>query len=587
MKDYQHFTRRRFIKNSLLATGGMFIAPLFISCNNDWIDDGSTPQGLQNNGFNLGVASFDPTESSIIIWTRYTKETEAEITWEISLKADFSEVLRREKVYASSINDFTVSIDVQNIPSNSKFYYRFYNNETKETSITGETITLPSKTDNVQEAKMAVVSCSNFASGLFNVYNAVAKSEADVVLHLGDYIYEHAPGQYGTNSYTNQLNRAHKPAKEIITLSDYRERYRQYRSDKDLQLLHQKKPFICVWDDHEIADDAYKSGALNHQPQEGSFEARKMAAFQAYCEYIPLKTGKDFKIYRSFEFGNILSLYMLDTRLIARDKQLDYSDYIADSLFDMSFDFDKFNNDLTNPDRKMIGDEQMAWLRSEINSTSTAWKVIGQQVLMTKMMLPFECMILLSKIMKIVKDGMSYKNDPASAEMVETLQNKISELSEIKKRSEQNYSINTHEKQRLASKLPFNLDAWDGYFAEREKLYSVLSGKKVIVLAGDTHSAWCGKLTDEQGNFIGTELATSSVTSQGDFDYLGLDSQILHTLSAFFPLLVDDLKYANLSHKGYLYVKFTPASVQPQWRFVDNIISETYTVFTENSIVIQ
>lgn len=139
-----------------------------------------------------------------------------------------------------------MAIDVQDIPSNTKYYYRFYNLTTKETSVTGETITLPSKTDSVSDVKMAVVSCSNFPAGLFNVYGAVAKSEADVVVHLGDYIYEYAPGQYGTNPYTNQLGRAHKPAKEILNLNDYRERYRQYRGDKNLQLAHQKTFYLCM-----------------------------------------------------------------------------------------------------------------------------------------------------------------------------------------------------------------------------------------------------------------------------------------------------------------------------------------------------
>ncbi len=292
MEKNNPLNRRRFLKNTLLAAGGIFIAPLIESCTDDFTSSENAPEDLKNGGFESGVASFDPTAGGVIIWTRYSTGADAEITWEISRNSNFSEIVRKGQASATAINDFTIAVDVQNIPSNTKYFYRFYNGKTKEVSVTGETLTLPSKTDSVNEIKMAVVSCSNFPAGLFNVYGAIAKSEADVVVHLGDYIYEYAPGQYGTNPYTNQLGRAHQPAKEILNLSDYRERYRQYRSDKNLQLLHQKKPFICVWDDHEFANDTYKSGAENHQPAEGDFRREKWLLSRPTVNIFPLKQEK-------------------------------------------------------------------------------------------------------------------------------------------------------------------------------------------------------------------------------------------------------------------------------------------------------
>ncbi|MNG69471.1 Alkaline phosphatase D precursor [compost metagenome] len=482
---------------------------------------------------------------------------------------------------ADATNDFTLAIDVQNIASNTKYYYRFYNAKTKEASIVGETLTLPAKTDNVNEVKMAVVSCSNFPAGLFNVYGAIAKSEADIVVHLGDYIYEYAPGQYGTNPYTNELGRAHKPAKEIVNLIDYRERYRQYRSDKNLQLLHQKKPFICVWDDHELADNAYRSGAENHQPEEGSFDTRKMAAFQAYSEYIPLKTGKDQRIYRSFTFGNLLSLYMLDTRIIARDKQLDYTNYIDGSG---NFKQTQFQTDLLSNNRKLIGNEQMTWLGAQINADTTIWKVLGQQILMTKMLIPAELLMLLNRVMtEIAHFGNAQPSTMAA------LSAAIGQLVILKTRYlQKDPTLTQQDIARITTVLPYNLDAWDGYFMERERLYSILAGKKVVVLAGDTHNAWLGKLTDAQGKFIGTELACSSVSSPGLESYLGIttDTKKAMELAQAFSVLIDELEYANLYKRGYLHVKFTAATSLAEWRFVDNVISDSYTVTTEKTYTI-
>ncbi|KQB43621.1 alkaline phosphatase D family protein [Flavobacterium aquidurense] len=582
MENNNDLSRRRFLRNSLLVAGGIFIAPLIESCNDDDNTDNSgAPDGMKNEGFETGVASFDPTETGVIIWTRYSAGADAEITWEISKDAAFSEVTRKGQAGASSMNDFTIAVDVQNISSNTKYYYRFYNAKTKQVTITGETRTLPSKTDSVNDIKLAVVSCSNFPAGLFNVYGAIASSDADVVVHLGDYIYEYAPGQYGTNPFTNPLGREHKPAREITSLSDYRERYRQYRGDKNLQLLHQKKPFICVWDDHEFANDSYKSGAENHQPAEGDFQMRKMAAFQAYSEYIPLKTGKDLRIYRSFNFGNILSLYMMDTRVIARDKQMSYADYIDNGG---NFDQTKFKTDLLSTSRKLIGTEQMTWLGSQISADTAKWKVLGQQILMTKMLIPAELLLLLNQVLAEVDHFGSAQ--PAT---MQALISAISALVVIKMRHKQNDpSLTAQEIARVTTTLPYNLDAWDGYFAEREQLYAMLSGKNVVVLAGDTHNAWMGKLTDMKGNHIGTEIACSSVSSPGLEAYLGISSDPSKAieLAQAFTVLIDDLEYANLYKRGYTYLKFTSSGSEAEWRFVDSVTSETTTTVTEKKYTI-
>ena len=569
--------RRRFLKTTLLAAGGMFLAPLAVSCRNeDFVKFAPAPKDLNLKNFDFGVASFDPTATSVIIWTRY--EGNAELTWEIASDMQFTEVVRQGKITAQAVADFTVAIDVQDLPSNKKWYYRFYSVQNKDVSAIGETITLPSKTDAAADVKLAVVSCSNYPAGLFSVYKEIAKSNADVIVHLGDYIYEYAPGEYGTNEYTSKYNRAHKPAKELVALDDYRTRYRQYRSDKDLQLVHQKKPFICVWDDHEIANDTYKSGAENHQPNEGDFETRKRNAMQAYSEYIPLKTGKDARIYRSFDFGNLLSLHMLDTRVIARDKQLEYSDYIEATGFNQN----KFVAGLMNPNRKILGDEQLGWLQQKLSGSTAKWQVLGQQVLMMKMLVPMEVIVLMGQVL-----GEIGALGSARPETMQLFQQTIKDLVSFKKRLLANdTTLTAQEKARVTTVLPYNLDAWDGYPVEREKLYAICAGKNIITLAGDTHNGWYGDLKDAKGQTVGKEIATTSVSSPGMEKYLGLTDAYAIEFAQVMQLLIDDLDYANLYQRGYLMATFSSANVKAEWQYINTVFAEAYTVNNGKTVTI-
>jgi alkaline phosphatase D len=578
-----NFSRRSFIKSTLLMSGGILLASNFISCSQDDDQIIAAPLNLKPSNFKEGVASFDPTNSSVILWTRFTSNSTGsiEITWEISVDSKFENILRQGKIYTDESRDFTVSVDVQNLPSNKTFFYRFYNVKTKEVSVVGETITLPSASDNISQIKMAVCSCANYAAGLFNVYEAMAHSDVDVVVHLGDYIYEYGAGEYGTNSHTASLGRTHSPVNEIVTLEDYRVRYKQYRSDEKLKFLHQKKPFIAVWDDHEIANDFYNGGAENHQINEGDFDDRKRNALKAYSEYIPLKTGEDDRIYRDFHFGNLVSLYMLDTRVIARDKQLEYSNYF---MPDNSFNTADFQKDLMNPNRQLLGTEQLNWLGSKVNGSSSKWQVLGQQVLMTKMLLPAELLMLMAKINAEIDATGS-----AQPTTFQAFQASVVSLVTIKSRLLANDpTVTVAEKTRLATVLPYNLDAWDGYPVEREKLYGMLNGKKVVTLAGDTHNAWQGELKSASNKAVGLELATSSVTSPGLEKYLGLGTSGSAQITQFeqaLNLLIDDLEYSNLSKRGYLKATFSASDVKAEWFFATSVFETGALVINEKTIV--
>lgn len=309
--------------------------------------------------FYHGVASGDPLQDRVIIWTRVTPTDSVasiKVRWEISEDENFNAVFRSDTVSTSPAQDYTVKIDVDKLNPGKKYFYRF--EAYGKTSPVGRTKTLPDKSPD--SLRLAVVSCANWEFGYFNPYARIAEKEVDAVVHLGDYIYEYATGKYGNE----KSDRKNLPAHEIVTLQDYRTRYSQYHLDEGLRKVRQQHPFIAVWDDHEVANDVYKAGAQNHQPEEGDFMTRKEAAKKAYYEWLPIRESN--KLYRTLHYGDLADLIMLDERLEGRVKPLD-------SLNDPAY---------KNQYRTMLGEEQLAWFQSELKS-GKRWKIIGNQVMFT------------------------------------------------------------------------------------------------------------------------------------------------------------------------------------------------------------
>ncbi|MFC6997335.1 alkaline phosphatase D family protein [Rufibacter roseus] len=562
MKKHTQLTslsRRSFLRNSVVAATGVALLPSFlVGCSTD-DDAGAAPTG--EYGFFEGVASFDPTQDKVILWTRYTPASNETgkpvILLDVATDASFSRVVVSESVEIDAASDNTVHVDVSNLTSNTKYYYRFRNEKTGAASVTGETKTLP-KPGEATEVKLAVVSCANFQAGLFNVYGAVADSNADVVVHLGDYIYEYGVGGYGTTAQTAALGREHKPAGEIIALEDYRARYRQYRSDEQLQRAHQLKPFICVWDDHEITNDAYKDGAENHQPNEGDYNTRKMAALQVWHEYLPARVTDNAKIYRNFEIAGIVNLMMLDTRIIGRDKQIDYANYFTST----GLNAPAFLAAWQNPSRTLLGTEQRTWLSNKLQTSTAKWQVLGSQVLMSKIFIPAELLLMTAQIAA----------GSATPELLLQFNTLVTQLATIKARIQQgDPTVTPQERARVETVLPYNLDAWDGYPVEREMVFAAATGKKLISLAGDTHNAWYGSLTNAAGNEVGAEFATASVSSPGFEAIFGKSPQVLAGVEQAFTLLVDDLNYLNASQRGYVMATFSNNNAAADWRYVSTV----------------
>ncbi|MBX2814397.1 MAG: alkaline phosphatase D family protein [Saprospiraceae bacterium] len=315
------------------------------------------PYASQKKGVFLhGVASGDPMHDRVIIWTRVTplQDGPFDVEWEMATDRSFRYVVAKGSTVTSSQQDYTVKVDAAGLQPGTSYAYRF--KAKGKTSPVGHTKTLP-KTAN--QAKFAVVSCSNFEAGYFNAFARIAdRKDIDAVLHLGDYIYEYGIGTYGDTT----LGRLHVPSGEILTLEDYRTRYSLYRLDKDFQNVHGQHPFIVIWDDHEITNNAYRDGAQNHQSDEGDYQSRKRAARQAYYEWMPIRESNT--LYRSFAYGDLVNLIMLDERYIGRTAPVDSAGA----------------PNLHAADRTMLGSEQADWLLDQL-SQEAQWRLVGNQVI--------------------------------------------------------------------------------------------------------------------------------------------------------------------------------------------------------------
>ncbi|MCK0163469.1 alkaline phosphatase D family protein [Marinobacter sp. S6332] len=553
-------TRRDFLKASAMGMGAVVVSTGLAGCVFDSDDKRSTE-------FTHGVASGDPLADGVVLWTRVVPNKEFEkavsVAWEVATDSGFENLIHSGTAEARNAHDFTVKVDVRALTSGQTYYYRFRTSDSQ--SPVGKTLTLPE--GSVDSVRLAVVSCANYPAGYFNVYREISKrDDLDAVVHLGDYIYEYSSeaGSYAAADAA-ALGRTF-PADndvELITLKDYRRRYDIYRSDADLQALHEKVPFIVVWDDHEVANDAWQNGAENHSADEGDYGTRKLEALQAYFEWMPIRPvfeGNDEAIFRTFRFGDLVDLHMLDTRHMGRDEPLDYLDYFSS---DGSLNQAQFIADVGSQSRTLLGAEQLLWLQSSMGYSTAKWQVLGQQILMGRMNLPAELLVAIA------------------TENFAGLPQALGELAQLKGRKlAGDPTLTAAELARIETAAPYNLDAWDGYQYEREVVLGTAKqlNKNLVVLAGDTHNAWANNLKDFNGDQIGVEFATSSVSSPGLEEYLQLQADQVAGAEQGIGLLADDLDYLNLNQRGYMTVTFTTDEARADWYFVDTIKARDYAI---------
>ena len=492
--------------------------------------------------FDHGVASGDPTSSAVVIWTRINAPPQDAIAvaFEVARDEAFQDIVRTGKALTASSRDFTIKVDVTSLSPGTVYFYRF--RAGRNYSATGKTRTLPDAS--AHSIRLAVASCANFASGFYNAYRAIAEQEdLDAIIHLGDYIYE-----YGVDGYDGDtgkaLGRLVEPPHDTVSLDDYRKRFACYRGDPDLQAAHAAAPFISIWDDHETANNSWMSGAGNHDADtQGSWENRRDAALQAYFEWMPMRDPKAGSaagsLARTYEFGKIASLHLIESRLTGRDQPLRHADV---TTLEPSAD-----NPLSDPARTMLGLRQEKWLEQEFaraTANGVAWQLLGNQTVMSPMLTPDYLQVLPSDMLDPILAADGY----ASRWI-----------------------------QRSSLGLPVNLDSWDGYPAARARLLSsaIDANANLIVLSGDSHMFWANDLYRAPDNrFAGVEFATGSITSPGGYQNLSPDERIFDIAADAIVEKNEGVRAANVRDKGFILLEATGSFVEASYIRVNTITSK-------------
>ncbi|MED5390015.1 MAG: alkaline phosphatase D family protein [Pseudomonadota bacterium] len=474
------------------------------------------PDALPGVAFLHGVASGDPLSDRVILWTRVTPDLadggDVPVTVTVASDPAMQLIVATYTATASAVADYCVKVDADGLQADRWYYYQFSVGD--QVSPVGRTRTFPASDHFIDRARFAVVSCSNYPYGFFSVYRAVANhADLDFVLHLGDYIYEYGAGEYG-----DFPERDPQPPHEMVTLSDYRQRHAQYKTDQDLQAVHQQFPMIAVWDDHESTNDSYRDGAENHQPlTEGDWQERKAIAQQAYFEWLPIRPrepGNVSVIYRRFQFGDLLDLTMLDTRLEGRDEQL-------------AVPLDPQRN---SEDRHLISAEQMDFLLDSLSQSTSQWRFIGQQVMFAQL--------------------------------------NIAELP----------SLSEDQAQLRGNLSAINMDQWDGYAADRLTILNHIDDNNidnVMILTGDIHTSWANEIYRNPASLLGdlfdkplaAEFVTPAVTSPGFPDGAAELAGVL------IPVVNPHIRYVEAKSRGFILVDVDRQRAQGEFYYAQSIES--------------
>lgn len=503
--------------------------------------------------FEHGVASGDPLPDRMVFWTRVTRKSAT--TDDIPVLLEILEdgaLVQSHILSAKRSADDTVKFDAEGLTPGTVYTYQFkvMSSDGEVASPTGRTKT--TKSGGSDEVKISFISCSNYPFGFFNVYKAIGKrDDLDAVIHLGDYLYEYGPDGYG-GEVGAQIGRPHAPAKEIVLLEDYRERHAQYKADPDLQAAHAAAPWITTWDDHESANNSYRTGAQNHQSDsEGSWTDRKQIAVQAYLEWMPVRDPEPGKaraaLWRTFTFGNVATVHALESRLTGRSDEISWStelDGVAPA--DVPTKAAEVMARVNDPSRTMLGEEQENWLAEELRSSveaSKTWQVLANQIVMARVVPPNLNATL---------------TDEQKAQVTNPFVQPLIGFT--------------------ALQLPFNLDAWDGFPAARERLYASAkeAGARLVTLTGDTHTGWANSLTDASGELRGVEFGCTSVTSPGMGTLLPFED-----LGEQFSDNNAEVDWHDPFGSGYTLLTLNDKEVRAEFLKVDTVLQPSETVTSE------
>ncbi|HSG91676.1 MAG TPA: alkaline phosphatase D family protein [Pseudomonadales bacterium] len=504
-----------------------------------WTGIGTAAAATSAAVFGHGVASGDPDRDSVVLWTRVTTASSATtVAWQVALDPAFTRIVRSGSTDTDAARDFAVKVLATDLSAGGRYYYRFVCEGV--TSMVGRTRTLPAGA--VDALGLAVVSCSNFPFGHFNAYDAIARdADVDLVLHLGDYLYEYAADSWGSDVGA-RIGRLHVPAGEIVSLDDYRTRHAQYRTDPASILMHAAHPLIAIWDDHESTNNPWTGGAQNHQPDtEGDWPSRRDSSVQAYYEWMPVREvppGADRAArWRHFEFGDLASIIAVETRHTGRAEQIDYLDHLdAESSPE---EVERFRAEVLGaPGRTMMAPRQEAFVGDALAASLAAgrpWRILANQVPMARIQVP----PMTDPAFDAIREDAAHAAHGQLAGLT---------------------ALGTHD-------LPIYLDTWDGYPWARERFYALCADagvRDLLVLTGDSHAFWLNELRDDAGAAVGLELGTTGVTSPGDFADFGpaLGARIDAQLAEHNP----EVLWTDNVPRGYLRVDLT--RTQAQARFI-------------------
>ena len=505
---------------------------------------------LQASGFTHNVASGEPQARSVLLWTRYVPATgrSARLQWQVSPTRDFSVVVAGGTVSADPAHDWCVKPVARGLEPGRWYFYRFVDAQGRFSPI-GRTRTLPE--GSVEHFRLAAFCCANLPYGWFNAYgHAAARDDLDLLVHLGDYFYEYERGRYPAAAQAI-ADRVVEPAGEAMRLADYRLRLAAYRADLDLQRLHQLFPIVVMQDDHESANDSWAGGAENHQPAtEGPWSARKAASMRAWREWLPISDRR----WQSYEIGDLATLFRVEERLTARSRPLNFGTALG-GRGDAAAALAAFRDGpWLDPRRTLLGSAQETWLAGAMAQSVRSgrkWQLLAQQVVMGSLFL--------------------------SAELGEMLAQNPSE--DIRRLAAAGLAASR-------AGIPFNLDAWDGYPAARDRLLrsAQAAGANLIVMSGDSHNGWAFDL-ERRGTPAGVDLGVPSVTSPGIEAYVGRAAPAdvaRSVLAANRPL-----RWADTSRRGYLTLELTPGQATANWHLLETIRTRSTALADTASAVVR
>ena len=512
-------TRRQILSGAAVVAGAVALP-------------GSAAYASPVDLFSLGVASGDPLPGAVILWTRLLRaagslpQRRIDVQWQVAHDEHFRRVARSGHAVARAELAHSVHVDVRGLQPGREYFYRFRALGT--TSPVGRTRTAPARGLSCARVRFGIVNCQDFQNGYWPAYRGLAAEDLDVVLHLGDYIYEYDP----SSRFPDRRHTAPQTLglDQLVTLDDYRARHAQYKGDPALQAAHAAFPWIVTWDDHEtennyagLIDEIDDTGARKQTVEQ--FARQRAAAYQAYYEHMPIRAdlrpgSADLRIFRRFDYGRSVRFNVLDTRQYRTDQPGGFPD-----------DFGLAAAGTANTGGTLTGQDQERWLMAGLDHSPARWNVIAQQVMMSRIKFP----------------------NPTGT----------------------------------VPPLVANLDQWDGYAPQRTRLLQHLADARVanpVILAGDIHSTWFSELKldfdhPEQPS-VAVEFTATSVSS--DFP-IAFDAP----LKAVNPVLNPHVRYFDGSRRGYLRCVVNGSAWHTDVRTVETIDVPQAPVTTSASYAVE